>query len=206
MNPVEDRVVRALQARSQEADVSQPTLDRNHLALQRRVADTRRDRRSRVLAIAAGVVALALAIGGVLAWSGGLFDDPAQTTVPAGPLPAEDRAAALLSDGFHEFSRTVTDADHEAAGATEAFARGEVRLNVTGDTLNLFYASGEKARLTVERRADGTWRIGPQSENGNICPSTGTYRASLTGDRLVLESVRDSCAAKVAALTGTWVR
>ena len=205
MSPVEERVAQALRARAQEADMSQPTMQRNHLELMSRVAADRRSRWRVVAVAAAAVVLVALVAVGLAAVLGGGPD----RAVPAGPDAGERRAAALLGAGFEEFTRTITAADQAAAGAEDLAAggwpTGEARLDLVDGQVKVLYTAGPKAFLVAEVTPDGRWRIGPLDERG-YCQQTGTYQAAARGEQITLTALTDPCPDRAAALTGTWTR
>ena len=204
MSPVEERVAQALQARAQEADMSQPTMQRNHLELMSRVAAHRRSR-WQVVAAAAAVVLVALVAVGLAAALGGGPD----RAVPAGPDAGERRAAQLLGAGFEEFSRTITAADQAAVGAEDLAAggwpTGGARLDLVDGQVKVLYDEGPKAFLVAEVTRDGRWRIGPLDGRG-YCQQSGTYRATARGEQITLTALADPCVDRAAALTGTWTR
>ena len=206
MNPVEDRVVRALRARAEEADMSQSTLNRNHSELMNRIAAGRSSRTRLLLAAAAAVVLLAL--GGAGLWVA--FDrgqEGTADTLPAASDPGQERAEALVGGDFAEFKRTITEEELSAAGLGD-LPSAEGRLNISGTRLNVWGSGGQKGLHSVTVLADGTWQIGPQNkEHSNFeCTQTGTYTASLTGDVLTLRAIEDPCALRRAVLAGSWTR
>lgn len=205
MSPVEERVAQALRARAQEADMSQPTMQRNHLELMSRVAADRRSRWRVMASAAAAVVLVALVAVGLAA---ALGDAPDRAT-PAGPDAEERRAAELLTAGFEEFSRTITPADQAAVGAQDlaggGWPTGEARLNLVDGELKVLYAAGPKAFLVADVTRDGRWRIAPLDERG-YCQQTGTYRATAGRGQITLTALADPCPDRAAALTGTWTR
>jgi hypothetical protein len=209
MSRVEDRVARALRARAEEVVMSQDSMQRNHMELMERTEEARAPK-SRLLAVAAAIVVLVAAVGvGLWATLGG--DDEA-ATVPAGPSAGEERAAALLSEGYLEFTRTVTAGDQAAAGAVDLEAggwpTGEVMLTMSGaGNLKVAYDGPEWSGLAVKVLDDGTWKVGP-SNQGGYCQQTGTYRATATADgsALTLTAIAEpaNCVSRQAALVGTW--
>jgi hypothetical protein len=205
MSPVEERVALALRARAQEADMSQPTMQRNHLELLSLVAAGRRSRRRAIAAAAAAVVLVALVAVGLAAALGG----GQERAVPAGPDAGERRAAQLLGAGFEEFTRTITPADQAAVGAQDVtgggWPTGEARLDLVDGQVKVLYAAGPKAFLVAEVTRHGRWRVGPLDERG-YCQQTGTYRAVARGEQITLTALTDPCPDREAALTGTWTR